>query len=142
MTEMTAWMPSSLQLQRLALQRARSRIDPARIGVYETRPDKASRDTGYVVIDPGPTVEEVTRGHGRTTSGSGRFSARCYGSSPTQAALVMDEVTACFRDWQPYPDRPRFGAVIRDSADEIGIDKSAPTDPRWLFLLSYELPDD
>lgn len=134
------WMLNAYDLWGLAVERAQSQ--QSLVPVFGRRPDVSDRERGYIVIIPGSGWEQVSRGHGRVTSGSGRFHVACYGSTVDQAAFVLDVTKAAFRNWWPYPDRPRFGPIELDGADEVWHDKTVPTDNRWRFDLTYRLPDD
>ena len=139
---MTGWsLPSVLTLYGLAETRLRA-MSPRVLVFAETPADESSRDVPYVILDPDPGFDEVTRGDGRTSSRRGRFDVRCCGSSRGQAALALDAALEALKDWRPYPADRRFGAVRETDAGPLIEDRSVPTDPRFSFTLTFELADD
>lgn len=136
-------LPTVYSLHRLALAQARATVHP-RVLVYgDTPADAESRDVPYLIIDPDPGFDTVARADGRVSSRRGRFSVRCCGSTPAQAALALD---ACrdlaFRDWRPYGGDLRFGMARESDAGPLVEDKSIPTDVRYSFTVVYDVDDD
>ena len=132
---------SVLAMHELAEARAAT-LEPRVLAFGETPPDETSRDVPYLIIDPDPGFDEVSRADGRVSSRRGRFDVRCCGSSRQQAALALDAAREAFQDWRPYPSDRRFGAVREIDAGPLIEDTTVPKDPRFSFTLTYELTDD
>lgn len=134
-------LPSVLALYDLAVARAAT-LAPRVLSFGETPPDATSRNTPYLIVDPAPGFDAVTRGDGRTSSRRGSFDVRCCGSSRRQATLALDACRDVMQDWRPYPADRRFGAIRETDAGPLIEDRSVPTDPRFSFTLTFELDDD
>lgn len=134
---------SVYDLHQRAVARAVATVTP-RVLVYgKTPPDAESRGRAYLIVDPDPGYDATARGDGRTSSRRGRFSVRCCGSTPEQAALALDAcLDVAFRDWRPYGDDLRFGMARQTDAGPLIDDNSIPTDPRFSFTVVYDVDDD
>ncbi|MGO4935687.1 hypothetical protein ACTQ40_08940 [Collinsella sp. Sow4_D11] len=130
---------SVLTLHDLALAHARY-LEPRVLVFGETPPDASSRRVPYLVIDPDPGYDRVTRADGRVSSRQGRFSVRCCGSTPQQASLALDACRGRFVDWRPFPSL-RWGAALESDAGPLIKDTSIPTEPRFSFTLTYDIDD-
>lgn len=138
-----AWpLPSVYTLHALAVARAQATVAPRVLVFGVTPPDATSRGAAYLIIDPDPGFDTVARADGRTSSRQGRFSVRCCGSTPAQAALALDACRdVAFRDWRPYSGL-RHGMARETDAGPLIDDKSIPTDPRYSFTVVFDVDDD
>lgn len=132
-------LPSTLSLYRLAKQRADT-LAPRVLTFGWGEVDDQSRGVPYLIIDPDPGFDEVARGDGRTSSRRGRFRVLCGGSTVEQAALAESAARDLFTDWRPY-ESLRFGAARLTDTDPLYIDRSAVTDLRFYFGLTFEVDD-
>lgn len=133
-------MFGALSLYDLAAVRAQSAAGVLVFG--DTPPDVTTRDRAYLIVDPDPGFDEVSRAGGGASSRRGRFHIRCCGSSKRQALFALDRCRETFLDWHPFPDDRRYPAVRESDAGPAIEDKSVPTDIRWSFTLTYDLDDD
>ena len=103
-------------------------------------PEESSRGAAYLIIDPDPGFDQVARADGRVSSRRGRFHVRACGSTVTQATFALDKARDAFLNWWPYEGR-RYGMARETEADPLTIDRSVPTDLRYVFGLTYEVDD-
>lgn len=136
---MTNALPPVLALHRLVVARAKT-MEPKVLVFGLVPPDESSRGVPYVIVDADAGSDRVTRGDGAVSARTGRFRLRCVGSTIEQALLAVDEARACFRDWRPYLS-PRFGAARETDSDPLDVDRTIPTDVRYLLGLTYEVAD-
>lgn len=136
---MSAVLPSTLALYRLAVARAKT-LEPRVLAFGEIPPDEKSRDVPYLIIDPDPGWDAVARADGLVSSRRGRFRVRCIGSSREQALLALDAARGAFLNWRPYPEL-RFGMAVETDADPLSIDRDDPLAARYVFGLVYEIED-
>ena len=133
-------LPGALPLYRLVVARAKT-LEP-RVLVFEKPPaDDASRGVPYLIIDPDPGFDAVTRAAGGVSSRRGRWHVRCCGSSREQALLALDAARGVFLNWRPYTDL-RYGAARETEADPLTVDRTVPTDIRYVLGLTYDVDDD
>lgn len=144
---MTAPLPSSLGLFRLAVARAKSQLTPATpegpqpVLVYDrVPPDEETHERAYLIIDPDPGWDGVDRADGTISTRTGRFHVRCIGGTPEQAMLALDAARAAFLNWRPYASL-RHGMARETDTDPLTIDRQNPTSPRYVLGLSYEVSD-
>lgn len=133
-------LPPTLTLYRLAVARGKT-LEP-RVLVFDKPPaDEDSDGVPYLIIDPDPGFDAVTRGNGQVSSRRGRFHVRCCGSSLEQALLALDAARGVYLNWRPYPSL-RFGMARETDASPLDIDRTVPTHIRYVFGLSYDVDDD
>ena len=134
-------LPTVRGLHQLAVARANEYAAEHPVFAFgEVPPDESSRGVAYWIIDPDPGFDQIARADGKVSSRRGRFFVRCCGSSLGQASFSLDHARAAFLNWWPYED-PRFGMARETESDPLTIDRTVPTDPRYVFGLTYEVDD-
>lgn len=136
---MIATLPSALSLYRLAVARAKT-LEPRVLVFGEVPADETSRGVPYLIVDPDPGSDSVSRGDGKVSSRSGRFRVRCCGSSREQALLALEATRGVFLNWRPY-ESLRFGMAIETDVDPLTIDTDDPLAKRYVLGLVYEVED-
>lgn len=130
-------LPGVLPLFRLVLARLKG-MEPRVLAFGSVPPDDASRGAAYVILDGDPGWDERGRGDDSTSERHYRFHLRCVGSSKEQALFALDEARTQLQGWRPFTSRAA-SAVYETDSDPLTVDRSVPTDNRYVFGLSYQV---